>query len=249
MSPMPETVLVVIAHYNARPTDNLISLLESMQTMPAGWPFAVRVVVNVALPKVLALPAHLRNVEVCYRENTGYNIGAWEYGWRQAPPYTAYLFLQDECQVARADWVAAFVRRLSAPDIGLVGECLSPDWDAPWEVLKERTKGDRFPEQLIDGQPAERIPCYFHFFSQQCISPGPRGDHLQSLVLSARRAVLEMIGGFPQGRNYGEAMAAEIGISKKVQALGLRICEVGPEPFSYIHHPQWLHRKTLGTMG
>ncbi len=35
------------------------------------------------------------------RENTGFNIGAWDYGWRHLPPYDYYLFLQDDCFIVR----------------------------------------------------------------------------------------------------------------------------------------------------
>jgi hypothetical protein len=236
-----ETVLVVVSHYNARPPEQLVALLDGMFTIPSEWPFAVRVVVNQASPQRLVLPDRLASVGVCYRENSGYNIGAWDAGWRQLPPYPSYLFVQEECRIVRPGWVSAFVRK--ADHLGLVGECLSPDWDAPWDHLAEWLRGQRMPDHWTEGEPADRVACYQHFLRTQGIPPGPKGDHLQSLVLSARREVLEAIQGFPQGRNYGEAIAAEIGISKKVQALGLRIGEVGPEPFFYIEHPQWLHRR------
>ena len=180
---------------------------------------------------------------VHYRRNTGYNIGAWDFGWRVSPEYFAYLFMQEECQVVREGWLKAFVDKASNPTIGLVGECLSFDWNLPWSILAELTKTQHLPEHLVDGKPADRVSCYFDFFKRHGIPPGNKGDHLQSLILFLRREVLQAIDGFPIGRNYGEAIAAEIGISKKVQALGLEICQVGPEPFSYIYHPQWMFRK------
>jgi GT2 family glycosyltransferase/2-polyprenyl-3-methyl-5-hydroxy-6-metoxy-1,4-benzoquinol methylase len=239
----PETVLVVVAHYDARPMGPLVALLDAMNATPAGCPFRVRVVVNQDSAQPLALPERHRGIDVCYRENTGFNLGAWDAGWRKDPPYSAYLFLQDECRVVRADWVAAFVRKGAEAGVGVVGECLSPLWDAPWEELEQQFRGQQLPDHLVDGQPADRLSCYRDYFRRQGIPPGPRGDHLQSLILFARREVLQAIDGFLLGRNHGEAIAAEIGISKKVQALGLRICEVGPEPFAYIEHPQWLHRR------
>jgi hypothetical protein len=41
------------------------------------------------------------------RENTGFNIGAWDYGWRHLPPYDYYLFLQDDCFIVRPLWLKA----------------------------------------------------------------------------------------------------------------------------------------------
>jgi hypothetical protein len=199
--------------------------------------------VNQETPTPLALPGRPSVTDVLYRRNTGYNIGAWDLGWRVSPEYPAYLFMQEECQVVRQGWLKAFVDKASLPLVGLVGECLSSDWDFPWDVLAERAKDQELPEHLVDGRPADRVSCYLNFFKKHGILAGSKGDHLQSLILFVRREVLQVLNGFPIGLNYGEAIAAEIGISKRVQALGLKICEVGPEPFCYVHHPQWMFRK------
>jgi hypothetical protein len=240
--PIHGSVLAVVSYYNARPPANLISLLDSMRSFPAGWPFEVRVVVNRELPRDFVLPPRHRAVDVVQRENLGFNIGAWDHGWRIPPPFEAYLFLQDECRILRADWLGAFVRRAADPRLGLLGERLSPPWNATWDELARREGGQLMEGHEIDGRPARRLECYFRFFMEWGIQRGEKGDHLQTLVLFARRAVLGAIDGFPSGRNKGEAIAAEIAISKKVQALGLEIAEVGPEPFTYIAHPQWVAR-------
>ncbi|MFO0824981.1 MAG: glycosyltransferase [Gemmataceae bacterium] len=237
------SVLVVVSYYAGRPIQPLIQLLDSMTKFPAGANYSVRVVVNRDGEESISLPERHRGVEVQYRPNTGYNIGAWEAGWRAAPAHDAYLFVQDECRVIRADWVGAFLRAQQS-SVGLVGECESPDWDAPWTVLATRFRGQVFKEHAINGMPAERVDCYLDFFRRQGIPHGPRGDHLQSLVLFATRVNLERVGGFPEGGNYGEAIAAEIGMSKKIQAAGLTLARVGAEPFHFIEHPQWLHRRT-----
>jgi glycosyltransferase involved in cell wall biosynthesis len=236
-------VLVVVSHYPGRSLESLVRLLDSMATLPAGIRYALRVVVNRDGTETLNLPERHRGVEVLYRTNSGYNIGAWEAGWRSGAAHDAYLFVQDECRIVRSDWLAAFVRVAETPRVGLVGECFSPDWDAPWELLRERYRGHELKEHTINGQPAERVDCYLDFFRKKGITPGPKGDHLQSLILFATRAVLERIGGFPESHGYGEAIAAEIGISKKVQAAGLTLAQVEPEAFTYIEHPQWLHRR------
>jgi hypothetical protein len=224
-----QTILVIVSYYAGRSLEPLVRLLDSMNTFPAGCAFAVRVVVNRNGEETIALPDRHGGVEILYRSNSGYNIAAWEFGWRASPTTEAYLFLQDDCRVVQSNWIVAFLGLANA-GVGLVGECLSPDWDATWADLVTRYRGHMLPEHTLDGQPAERVECYFDYFRRHGIAPGSRGDHLQSLVLFARRAVLEAIG-------------AEIGVSKRVQAQGLAIAEVGPEPFFYIEHPQWLHRR------
>lgn len=224
--------LVVIAHYQARPTAPLIALLDQLRSEPAGWPFAIRVVVNRVGPGRLDLPERMRGIEVLYRENTGLNIGAWDHGWRAEPAYSGYLFLQDECRIVRIPWLRPFMRRLVQPRIGLVGE----SWFAPRPI--------RWAEQAAEyardhpGQPNffELAPDWLH---RQGIEPGPHVDHLQSLILATRRDVLEAIDGLHIGADKQQAIAAEIGISRAVVALGLRCEQLGFLPFSRFLHPQW----------
>jgi hypothetical protein len=124
-----------------------------------------------------------------------------------------------------------------------VAESLSPLCDAPWDELAQRFAGETLQEHRIRDAPAERVSCYLDFLHRHSIPPSARGNHLQSLILYARHEILEAIDGFPVGSTDGEAIAAEIGISKKVQALGLRLVEVGSTPFWYIEHSQWLYRR------
>jgi glycosyltransferase involved in cell wall biosynthesis len=237
-------VLVVIAHNAARPTDPLVALLDSMAEHSAGRRYEVLLVVNRDGAETVDLPLRHSFIDLLYRVNTGYEIGAWEAGWRAGPVFGGYLFLQSECRVVRAGWLTAFARVASALEVGLVGECLSPDWDAPWPVLAERFRGQqRSDGSTFGGRSAERVEYYLHVLGQQGIPPGERGDHLQSLVLYATRTVLERIGGFPSVAGKDEAVAAEIGISKKVQAVGLTLAQVDRLPFEYVEHSQWLHRR------
>ncbi len=240
--PITGTVAVVIAHYAARPIEPLLDLVESLRATPSGHPYELRVVVNEDGEANATRPAMPPDLTVHYRENVGFNIGAWEHGWRLPPEHDAYLFLQDECVLRRGPWLQPFVAAASAPGVGLVGERASPPWDAPWDVLRARFAGHTMPGHEIDGRPVERMRCYEHFFATHGIDPGPRGDHLQSLVWFARRSVLTSIGGFPIGRNYGEAIAAEIGTSKRVQSRGLRLRQLEVEPFAVFTHPQWIER-------
>src|SRR6266852_2661705 len=121
----PSQVLVVISHYNARQEDDLLALLDSIDSVPPGWPFQIRIVVNQETPTPLTLPRRPSVMDVHYRPNTGYDIGAWDFGWRVSPEYPAYLFMQEECQVVREGWLKAFVDKASNPAVGLVGKRLT----------------------------------------------------------------------------------------------------------------------------
>ncbi|MGC8641948.1 MAG: hypothetical protein ACP5XB_18940 [Isosphaeraceae bacterium] len=232
------SVLVVISHYNAWKTDQLVALLDQVASVPAGYPFQLRIVVNQAMPKPLELPDRHIGSEILYRENTGFNIGAWEHGWRTGPPYDIYLFLQEECRIAQGGWLSPFVRLLQGGKVGLVGELLG--WNSTWRFLKDYT-GPYCQSwiTLDDGRRVDRATFYMEFLERRGIPCGPKGDHLQSLILCAPRSVLEAIDGFSIGGSYHEAVASEIAFSKKVQALGLQIKQIGTLPFTYIEHTQW----------
>src|SRR5262249_25482927 len=66
MPPLTGTVLVVVSFYDARPRRELDLLLDQIATLPAGWPFAVRVVVNQDGTTPLDLGARHRDVEVLH---------------------------------------------------------------------------------------------------------------------------------------------------------------------------------------
>jgi hypothetical protein len=229
--------LVVISHYNAWPTDQLVALLNQVREIPSGHPFRCLIVVNQAVDRPLELPAEHANVEILYRENTGYNIGAWDYGWKTASPADYYLFLQEECRIARPDWLGSFVRRLSRPGVGLVGENMA--WQGlTWDRVKYLHKGSRY-----EGEPGDP-PIPFtdgvrRYLDSQGISTGETGEHLRSFILATRREVLEAIDGFRIGYTKCDAISCEIGISRAVASKGLAIKQIGILPFRYILHPQW----------
>lgn len=232
-------VLVVVSYYDARPRQDLDALLRDLAAVDAGWPFSTLVVVNQEGASVTGLPADARGVDVIHRPNGGYNIGAWEHGRGARPGHDVYVFLQHECRVRRPGWLRAYVRRLQQPGVGLVGERANPAWSASWPELERRFAGHTLQGHHVDGVAAERLPAYRAAWRRWGIDPGERGDHLQTLVLAARGETLVRAGGFPVGRDYGEAIAAEIGVSKRVQMLGLSTEEIGPRPFTWITHPQW----------
>ncbi len=236
--------LIVISHYNAWPADQLVTLLDQIAAIPAGAPFELCVVVNQATPDLLRLPKRHAGTRVLHRENTGYNIGAWEDGRRRNPGHECYLFLQEECVILRSGWLRAFRRLAMRPEVGLVGE--SMHWAGlGWDRLARKYRGHPFAES-VEGRSVP-IPVGIRAGLRRLgIAEGPTGAHLQSLVLCARREVLEAIGGFDLGLNYGDATVGEVAISKKVSTLGLQVREVGPGSFRYILHPQWRERQGVG---
>lgn len=144
-----------------------------------------------------------------------------------------------ECYVVRKNWLAAFRRRGAEPGIGMIGESLNESWDRSWRDLRREQEGVLLTEHRIDGKCVNRVDYYLKFFGEVGIAPGPSGRHLRSLVWYFRGDVLSRIGGFPQGRNYAECIAAEIGVSKRVEGLGLRVEQLDDEPFRYIRHREW----------
>ena len=236
--------LVVISHYNEWPADMVVALLDQVATVPAGMPFEVCVVVNQQRPEPLVLPERHKHVPVLHRANTGYNIGAWEHGWRQNPAFDCYLFLQEECRIARPGWLRAHHRLAMKPAIGVVGE--SMHWAGrSWKRLRFDYRGAPFV-QPVDG---ETVPYPIGIragLEAAGLPAGRTGAHLQSLVLCMRRSVLEATDGFRIGANYAEAVIAEVSISKRVEAIGFKAREVGPGSFRYIIHPQWHGRRGVG---
>jgi len=231
------TSLVVISYYDQRPLGALRRLLSSMARFSAGAAHDVTVVVNSDSGVRPPLP---ESVSVHVRENSGMNIGAWEHGWRSRPGYSDYLFLQDDCRVVRAGWLKAFLSRAETnPTIGLIGESLNPAWDKSWDELARVRAGEIMPQHQIDGRPAQRVDVYLSCMRRWGVDPGASGRHLRSLVWFASRGTLERIGGFPLGADYGECIAAEIAVSRKVEAAGLAIAQLGPAPFEAIAHADW----------
>ncbi|WP_375427120.1 hypothetical protein [uncultured Sphingomonas sp.] len=232
--------LIIISHYNAWPTDQLVALLDQVATIPAGVAFDVCIVVNQETPHSLVLPERHGHIPILYRENTGYNIGAWDHGWRHNPGYECYLFLQEECRIARSNWLSAHYRLAMQPAIGVVGE--SMHWAGrSWERLHIEYRDAPFT-QKVDGSSVPYPDGIRAGLKAAGLAEGRTGAHLQSLVLCMRRSVLEAIGGFRVGRTYGEAVVAEVLLTKQVEALDLKAREVGPGSFRYIVHPQWADR-------
>ncbi len=128
----------------------------------------------------------------------------------------------------------------------MLGESLSLDWNRTWEELSHEGKlRMQFPGHDLEGNQASRGEVYFRMFKLWGIDPGNKGDHLRSLIWACRRDVLELINGFPLGIDYGQAIAAEIATSKKIQQAGFHIKQIRWRPFTYIEHPEWIHTRDM----
>jgi hypothetical protein len=230
---------VVVSYYDRRPLEPLVHLLDSLEVHPAGAAYELTVVVNSTglgpLPEAIAKRANA----VAYRPNHGMNIGAWSHGLHQTGTGSATLFLQDECYAIVPGWASAVLASLARGGVGMVGESMNSNWTMPWEALRASVGRTSMPEHTIAGMPANRVDVYLDFMRRNGIDPGADGAHLRSLVWGFNRSVLDALGGFPCGTNYGECIGAEIGVSRAVIAMGQRLALIGSEPFSVFRHIEW----------
>jgi hypothetical protein len=220
---MPARNLVVISYYDQRPIDMLLALLDQTSSVDAGDAFDLCVVVNAEQVAPTLLPERHQAVQVLHRENRGFNVGAWQHGWKANPSYDFYLFLQDECVVRLPGWLTALAEAAREPDVGFVGEGI--DCYESWETFERCWPP--IAEEIHKTAAAQRIPL------------GARPDYVQTLIVGARRDVLEQTGGFVVGDGKMSACAGEILTSVRARARGLRNVQVAWRPFEYIRHPQW----------
>jgi len=228
--------VVVISHFNQRPLDDLIALIETIDAYPPGIAIEICVVVNADNPITAQIDECLVRsqsypMSFLYRENIGMNIGAWDCGWRAYEHQDYFLFLQDECRVIRSDWAAAFVEQLDKDQVGIVGESINHKWDFNWnDALAEGA------DQTLKS----RCQSYFEFFANQNINPGINAVHLRSLIWALKRHTLQMLNGFPIGQTCEECVASEIGTSKIIESKQLEVKQVRVQPFYFIAHTEWI---------
>lgn len=212
-----------------------------MRKIPAGRDFDLIVVGNGGGIEKVDLPSMPENMHlrIINRENQGYNIGAWDAGWRAAPGYDYYLFLQGECVIRKPNWLAAFEKRhAELGHTALIGEAVM--WDGlAWDELTEMTRRDFVPSYA--GPNAENpIDTYRKLLKEMGIPEGEVATHLQSLLLFSDGALLKQMDGFQSRSDYKEAVACEIGISRKAAAFGAELALLTPDKsFSFIAHPEW----------
>lgn len=237
--------LVIISFYSERSVKPLLNLIKQIDEIKAGLPFDVAIVCNTEQlkPVNLSLKLDSKQIKFLVRENTGFNLGAWDYGWRKLPDYDYYLFLQDDCFIVRENWLKVFVDRFSqTTNLGLLGESIN--WECAWEELVQSNYNGLHRDHIFNGEPIKRVNYYRKFLALHNISEGKTAEHLQSIILFTSRAILEQVDGFMIGNNYGEAIASEIAFSKKIQQLGYSIQAINPNScYHYIAHPQWFKRR------
>jgi len=230
---------IIISYWVGRPPNRLYQLLNQIARHDAQAPFIITIVCNGGDRHPLILPEkYVKNgVHVLNRVNSGYNIGAWEHGWRSDGESEYFLFLQDECRILKTGWLKAFLDKMQeSREIGLLGESIN--WKRAWSEQRNNPVAASCLNR--EGEvPFNAVDFLRAFIVLSGIDPGESAEHLQSLILFSSRTVLEEVSGFITSDIYAEAVGSEIAISKKVQERGYRIAQVGAQPFSFIGHLQW----------
>jgi len=233
--------LVVVSHYAPYPPDALARLTEKLKSLTKD----VLVVINDDNVDSLSLDSGDEGVRTLIRPNTGMNIGGWDAAYKTFPEFDFYIFMQDECEVLREDFIAAYVAELSKDDVGMTGESINPKWDTGWNEIARSSLNY---EISLDskGSSVPRLNYYLYCMDHWGIDPGQNGRHLRSLVWAFNQRALSSIKGFPIGLHKEECIAAEIAVSKSIEQHGLKVTQVSRNPFEYIHHVEWQrdgHRK------
>jgi len=230
---------VVVSTWVGNPPDYLRRLCSSMRKQPAGVDYRLFLSAN---GLDYEIPPDLKGLfhRVFIRENRGFNLGAWDHAWRHLPDHDFFLFLQDDCRVIRRRWLQAFLERFhQLPRCGLLGENLNRNWDREWSALLS-SRSERSDRGCTSPSPvSRRARFYRETLERWRIPPGRTARHLTAVVHFTSRAVLEEVGGYDLADNYEEAIAAEIAISRKIEASGHAIAQVGARRHSRIAHREW----------
>ena len=232
---MSPSIAVVVSSWEGHSRSFLRRLVASMKCFDAGM--AYDLVVSANSPD-FAVPEDLAGVfrHILRRENVGFNLGAWDHAWRRLPEYDYYLFMQDDCFVRRKNWLRRFSQRFAKEkDCGLVGEHFNSGWNRPWDELLGLCTG----EYNVSAQKSQRAARYLHLLKQWGVPAGHTAAHLTTVVQFTSRRLLEEVDGYPIRAAYQEAIAAEIGFSRKIVAAGYCLRQLERWRHSYIGHPQW----------
>ena len=227
--------LLVISHYNSRPKNLLKKLIKSTENLKIDR----LIVINDDLVKKNNLTKESANLFFLNRPNIGMNIGGWNDAFFTLPNYEYYVFIQDECLILDHTFIHFYIDLLNEKDIGMIGESMNPKWNESWEILLNSPLNSIDNEHLENGLPVPRVAFYLSILKKWGIDPSNGASHLRSLIWGFKNNVLHKINGFPLGLNKGQCIAAEIGVSKKIEAIGLQIKQVKKDPFSFIYHTEW----------
>jgi hypothetical protein len=219
---------VIVSYYDERPSIELVKLLRQLRDVNAGADFELRVVINSDRGGRLQLPVDLASIPTTVRQNTGFNIGAWDHGWRQNREFSFYVFLQDECEIARENWLKRYKQLLSDGSVGVVGESLL--YWSNWDDFKRQ-----WPEATDE--------C-ISLGMKRSIALGKAPTHLQTLAIGATASCLDRTDGLLVAEGKTRAIATEIMYSRQCLELGFAIKQSAWRPFEYIRHPQWASLRT-----
>ncbi len=230
-------VAVVVSTWTGNPSSYLIALCRSLTEYPAGADYDLFLCANgLGYSPPEELVPLFKNIFI--RENTGYNLGAWNYAWQQLPDYDRFLFLQDDCVIRRHMWLSDFIECFdSNTRCGLVGETLQRGWGKPWSMMCNPEPMDR-----KDREPVKRaawVSFVRNMLAQWGIPEGPTGLHITTVVQFTSRAVLEEVDGYNIGLTKEQAIAAEVGFSRKVEAKGYKLVQIGRRRHGRIGHREW----------
>ncbi|APW62157.1 glycosyltransferase family 2 protein [Paludisphaera borealis] len=230
---------VVVSYWAGLPVDSLYKLLYRMRKVESGCPFDLLIVCNGGDQRPLTLPRRFDALKprILNRENTNYNLGAWDHGWRNAPGYDYYLFIQDDCLIKEPDWVYGFERRMDLdPGLGLLGE-IERSSGMTWDYVGRMTTK---PCAHVGDEWLDINQYILAKFRSHGIPRGELANHIPSIILFTSRNVLEEVGGFRYfGPSKEDAIAAEVAFSREIEALGHRISKVSDIPFHLIGHAEW----------
>lgn len=230
---MNANVLVVVSYYSARTSFYLKKLLSDIAKCHQN----LLIVIN---KDECSDEGHgfFEGHHVLVRPNIGMNIGAWDAAYKHFPQYEYYIFLQDECQLVRDDFVSVYKNELDKNDVGMTGESINYKWDQSWNEMLQSPIN--YPINLSLGiGSSSRVEYYLEKMKSWNIDPGFSGHHLRSLVWGFKGETLSRLNGFPIGLSKEECIASEIAISKKVEQLGLKVTQVSQNPFSCFKHGEW----------
>lgn len=226
------SLCVVVSHYNARPKTDLLKLLYQIKEQASRsvhlFTTKLIVVVNCAKDEKLSLPNDLGDITVVYRENTGFNIGSWDAGWRNHPQHTHYLFLQDECEIVNSNCFLSYWALLESNPGVLYGESLFFYYG--WR---------RFRREYIDAYNS-----ILRLSKEYGIDLGLNPNHLQTLALAASNEVMSAMDGFIYSSDKVDAIATEVLISRKALSKKISLRQFSWRPFEYVGHPQWSDIRT-----
>ena len=226
-------VLITISHYSKRNKNNLIEIINSLKDQ-----FCDLLIVINDDNCVKEKNAVFSNIKTLIRPNTGMNIGAWNTSFLNNRHHDFYLFLQDECQILDSTFISQYINELSKKDVGMTGESINYKWANSWNYIEKSALNYKVGYN-INKIPVFRVQHYLSLFKKWNIDAGQSGIHLRSLVWGFKKETLKKVFPFPIGMTKEECIAAEIGVSKKVESLGYKVTQINEKPFQLISHIEW----------